>query len=424
MTEYVFRPTRQVKGKRVLSRLYCGRYSLGRGLKPVNVYLHTPDELVARKLLRDLIVEKQREAVGLIAPKAQREALLVPLPSLIEDYGEFLRREVSPLYRRDTVNRILRIISETGWQFLGDIRPESFLKWRARQTCSAKTIKEYQISLSALLNYLVMIERLERNPLSKIEHVATRGREKRPSRSYTEQELRSLFAIGNKRVLFYVTLHYTAARKSEVASLVWGDIFLDDDEKAAVIFRASVTKTKRERVVPLHPGLLHQFRLVKPENCRNDSPVFDHTPTRKQLLSDLVTAGIERKDELGRVVHFHAFRKTARTIAIAIGVSERVCDEILGHENAHRMGTRYTDMRGIPLRDWLKLPWLGRAFEGCTQLRTLKTVENLTIRQLVLQLFEAVKTHSPEGKESGGEWSGRQDSNLRPPGPKPGALPD
>ena len=31
-----------------------------------------------------------------------------------------------------------------------------------------------------------------------------------------------------------------------------------------------------------------------------------------------------------------------------------------------------------------------------------------------------MKTHQPVFCE----WSGRQDSNLRPPGPKPGALPD
>lgn len=419
VTENVFRPSRRVNGKRVLSRLYSGRYSLGRGLKPVTVSLHTPDELVARKRLRDLIVEQQREAVGIIAPRAQREALSIPLASLVEEYREFLRREVSAPYLRDTVTRLLRIISETGWKFLGDVRPDTFLKWRSRQAGAAKTVKEYQISLSAFLNHLVERERLERNPLAKIKHVPTRGRERRPSRHYTEQELGALFSISSDRVLFYQMLFYTAGRKGEVASLVWGDFSLNNLETASVTFRANVTKTKRERVVPLTLPLTQKLWILRGEKYRNDSVVFQCIPTRKQLLRDLSSAAIERKDALGCVVHFHAFRKTARTLAIAHGVSERVCDAILGHESEHRMGTRYTDMRGVPLSDWLKLPWLGRGGDNA-QLHSLVSPEMPNIRQLVLQLVEAVKVHSSDGRE----WSGRQDSNLRPPGPKPGALPD
>ena len=423
VTEYAFRPSRRVNGKRVLSRLYSGRYSLGRGWKPVTVPLHTPDELVARKKLRDLIIEKQREAVGLIAPKAQREALLVPLATLVEDYSEFLRREVSPLYRRDTVNRLLRIISEAGWKFLGDIRPDSFLKWRSRQTCSAKTIKEYQISLGAFLNHLVTVERLESNPIGKINHVPTRGKERNPSRGYSEQELRSLFACAGDRAMFYLALFYTAGRKSEVGSLVWGDLTLTEDDKAGAVFRASTTKTKRERFVPLHYDLVREFLLRRPKDWRGDLAVFSHIPTRKQLLADFLKAGIERKNLIGQVVHFHAFRKTARTMALNCGASERVCDTVLGHESGHRMGTRYTDMSGVQLHDWRKLPWLGRAGDN-TQVHSLDLIENPSIRQLVLQLVEAVKILPPEGKEESNTWSGRQDSNLRPPGPKPGALPD
>ncbi|SDR87210.1 Phage integrase family protein [Opitutus sp. GAS368] len=241
---------------------------------------------------------------------------------------------------------------------------------------------------------------------------------RRPSRHYTEQELSALFSISSDRVLFYQMLFYTAGRKGEVASLVWGDFTLNNLEAASVTFRANVTKTKRERVVPLILPLAQKLWILRGEQYRNDSVVFQCIPTRKQLLRDLFSAAIERKDALGCVVHFHAFRKTARTLAIAHGVSERVCDAILGHESEHRMGTRYTDMRGVPLSDWLKLPWLGRGGDNA-QLHSLVSPEMPNIRQLVLQLVEAVKVHSSDGRE----WSGRQDSNLRPPGPKPGALP-
>lgn len=264
MIEYVFRPSRRVGGKRVFARLYSGRYSLGRGMKPVTVRLHTPDEKVARKVLRDLIVEKQREAVGLIAPKSQREALQTPLSELVGDYAEYLRgRGVTPEYLRDTVKRLDRIIREAKWQFLGDVRPDSFLRWRGKLNRSAKTIKEYQLSMGAFLNYLVRVERLERNPLAKIEHVETRGKQVRPYRAFTEDELRKLFAVAGPRLLVYQTMLYTGQRPEEVAALTWEDFHLDE-ERPFVLVRADTTKDKDKRAVPLHPVLASALRVVRP----------------------------------------------------------------------------------------------------------------------------------------------------------------
>jgi hypothetical protein len=46
MTEHVFKPVRIRQGKRVQSRLFYGRYSLGRGEKIRTVSLRTPDIFV------------------------------------------------------------------------------------------------------------------------------------------------------------------------------------------------------------------------------------------------------------------------------------------------------------------------------------------------------------------------------------------
>lgn len=52
MIEYVFRHSRMVGGKKVLSRVFNGRYSIEMGAKPVTVCLNTPDREIARKRLR------------------------------------------------------------------------------------------------------------------------------------------------------------------------------------------------------------------------------------------------------------------------------------------------------------------------------------------------------------------------------------
>ena len=360
MTENVFRPSRRKNGKRVFCRVFSGRYNLARGQKPATVALGTPDKRIALKRLRDIIIEKQRELEGMDSPKVLREALKTPLSELLDDYRRYLEsHQFSAGYVRDTVQRVRRMGLEIGWRVLADVRPDTFEAWFSGLKTSAKTNREYQLSVRAFLNWLVRIELLPRNPLAKIRLVGCLGREVRPYRAYTDVELRALFALEGERTLFYEALFYTAGRKSEVGSLVWRDLVFKPDGLSAALFRASTTKNKHGRVVPLHTLFVRELvrrQVGKPDL---DQRVFRHIPTRKQLLHDLSAAGIERRNGLGHVVHFHAFRKTARTIAVGCGVSERVCDEVLGHSNPNRMGTRYTDATGLPLQDWTKLPWFG-----------------------------------------------------------------
>ena len=424
MIEFVFRPVRRKDGKIVRSRLFCGRYNLARGEPVVLVSLDTPDEAVARKKLRDLIVEKQRARVGLEFPELVRETLGTPLAELLCEYEANLTAQGrSASYVRDTLQRLRRMAVEIGWQFIADIRPDRFERWFWKVKGSLKTKREYQLSARAFLNWLLDADRIERNPLRKLKLVSSRGREVRPSRRYENSELRALFGLANERTLFYLMLLYTAGRKNEVGSLVWSDLELPPRGGGMVVFRDDTTKAREERAVPLNDNLCRLLRRVRGAVSDRDGPVFLRVPRRKSLLADLVNAAIERKNAAGRVVHFHAFRKTARTLAVGCAVPERVIDAILGHANPNRMGTRYTDPTGLPLREWLKLPWFGPAVEPDAQLDAQRAGNNDRVRELITELAAAVHQAEPQGVCVGNDWSGRQDSNLRPPGPKPGALP-
>jgi len=130
------------------------------------------------------------------------------------------------------------------------LRPDSFVTWRASLKASAKTKKEYQISLNAFLNWL---ERLgeSRGIRSQGSTPSKRGENRFGSyRAFTEEELARLFAIAGKRLLAYQMLLYTGQRKSEVRALVWGDLNLDSAEPY-VLFRESTMKDKDKRSVAL-----------------------------------------------------------------------------------------------------------------------------------------------------------------------------
>jgi integrase len=289
-----------VNGKRVLSRVFCGRYVIGKGAKPVQVSLETPDREVARKRLRAIVLEKQREAEGIVAPKPIRVAAGTQLAQLVNDYEADLRgRELNPKHVRDTTHRVRRMIEENGWKVLSDIRPDTFVKWRASLQLSPKTKKEHHLSANAFLNWLVQTDRLMINPLAKVPHVETRGKQVRPSRAFTEDELRRLFAIAGRRRLAYQMLLYTGQRKSEVRSLMWADLRLDEAQPYA-LFRESTTKDKDKRAVPLRPEIVSELKAIRPKP--EESHMLGKTifwfrwPTYDILRGDLKRDGIERVD--------------------------------------------------------------------------------------------------------------------------------
>jgi integrase len=360
MTEYVYRPVRIRAGKRVRSRIYYGRYSLKRGGRIFTVALSTPDIDVARKRLRNLIVEKQQDAEGITAPRAIREAAAAPIEQLLSAYLSELSSKITPKHAKGTVNRVRRILRGTGWRSLRDVTPASFVLWRAALSVAAKTKKEYQVSLNAFLNWLVRIEKLATNPLVKVDRVETRGKMVRPVRAFTEMEIRALLAVAGRRRHAYLVLLYTGLRKTEVKRLAWGDVHLDD-ARPYLLAREGTTKDKDKRAVPLHPGLASELRAIRPADATADARIFAGTfPKRGSLHRDFKRAGIEQKDSLGRVVHFHAFRKTFQTFGVRYGVNQRAAQELLGHSDPKLTANAYTDVPALGLHDEVaKLPWLG-----------------------------------------------------------------
>jgi integrase len=362
MIEFVYRQSRIVDGKRVLSRLFYGRYALAKRAKLTTVCLGTPDRDIARKRLRAIVLDEQREAEGIIAPKAVRVAASTQLAKLVDDYEADLRgRELQPKHVRDTTTRLRRMIADNGWKALSNIRPDAFVKWRASLTCAPKTKKEYHLSASAFLNWLVQIDRLLVNPLAKVPHVEVRGKQVRPSRAFTEDELRRLFAVAGKRKLAYQMLLYTGQRKSEVRALMWSDLHMDEAQPYA-LFREDTTKDKDKRAVPLRPEIVRELKAMRPaeESFRQNKTVFwFRWPTYDVLRGDLKRAGIERKDALGRVVHFHSFRKTWQTLGVRYGINQRVAQEVLGHSDANLTAKIYTDVPALALHTEIaKLPWI------------------------------------------------------------------
>lgn len=75
MIATVYRPSRVKDGRRVVGRMYRGKYRLDPREKIKDVPLHTNDKQVAQQKLRKVLEEEQAERAGFIRPKKQREAM-------------------------------------------------------------------------------------------------------------------------------------------------------------------------------------------------------------------------------------------------------------------------------------------------------------------------------------------------------------
>jgi len=99
--------------------------------------------------------------------------------------------------------------------------------------------------------------------------------------------------------------------------------------------------------------------------------------------------GIEQRDGAGRVVHFHAFRKTFQTLGMRAGVNQRSAQALLGHSDPALTANVYTAVASLELhREVAKLPWID------AQVRIQKVsvvVRKGTFSEKLSELIEACK---------------------------------
>lgn len=195
----------------VKATVWSGRYNVERGSPWKEVSLGLTDKQAAKEKLRQLVVDEQRAAVGILPAKSYRDAAQAKIAALLAEYTADIRaRGKTPQYANVVDYRVGKIIKEAKWARLADITPQSFMTWRTAFTGAPKTLREYQTMLSAFLNWLVASDRLERNPLAKVKLPETRGKAVRPSRAFTLEELGRIFAAAETLAqrLAYMLLAY------------------------------------------------------------------------------------------------------------------------------------------------------------------------------------------------------------------------
>ena len=240
----------------------------------------------------------------------------------------------------------------------------------------------------------------------------------------------------------YLTAVFTGLRRGELAALEWDDVHLDA-KRPFLNARASTTKNRKEAVISLHEDVVAELRSMQPTRAALNKRVFEGLmPRIKRFRADLKKANVDYINAKGQRADFHSLRYTLATNLALAGTPPRVAMEIMRHSDMRLTAKTYTDAGLLPVWDNVaSLPSFNTdppvkdsqnsQIDSQNLVRTSpslsvpgKEIANLTNCKLADKQDPTSNLSGPvTTSQENGKWSGRQDSNLRPRGPKPRALP-
>jgi integrase len=356
----IFRPKRTKNGKVEVSRLYRGRFRIDGETKITDIPLHTSDKRIAQQRLEQIVREKQMEQSGMIAPEAIRNAALSPISEHLKQFASDLRAlNRDSVYVHNVESQVRTLICDCNWNLLREVTADSFQLWRAKQNKAPKTLNEYLGSTSSFLSWLEKHERIAKNPLKHVQKVQTNGKQVRPRRAFSEEEMQRLLKAAGPRTVLYLTAVFTGLRRGELAELERDDIHLEG-KKQFLNVRASTTKNHKQAVLALHPDVAKELTLWLAKLPVSETKVFARLmPSMKRFKADLKVAGIAFIDGKGLRADFHSLRHTLATNLARAGTAPRVAMEIMRHSDMRLTAKTYTDAGLLPIADAvLNLPSL------------------------------------------------------------------
>jgi hypothetical protein len=181
---------------------------------------------------------------------------------------------------------------------------------------------------------------------------------------------------------------------------------------------------------------------MRPQGWQPDQKIFAGLyPGYKQFYADLKAAGIDYEDRGEGRLSFHSFRHTFCTQLVMIsGMSERMRQELLQHQNPDMTSETYTEAKTLRLGSSVNQLNFHRATNdtaidtqddaqtgvlaspSVSPVVTLEAKSKSEIQPVDIGIKSLSVTASHAGSQRG-KWSERQDLNLRHLGPKPSALP-
>lgn len=289
----------------------------------------------------------------------------------IQDWFRNLSFSDTPKHAKENFDKVWRLTEECSWKRLQDINSVSFIKWReARQRgdesisavnprtgkktnrqnkLSNKTLNYYLVAVTTFINWLILEERLRKNPLAKVEKLGDDPMPFRERTIFTPGELDRILSAaiasveklygmpGKERAILYLISASTGLRWKEVKSLAKESLtLLEAPQTSTVTILAKDAKNGKDATLPLIPQLVDLLR----EHVKSLEPgqkLFQRGIREGKgaamLREDMNKAGVPERDDRGRVRDFHALRHTYGTMLAKNGVPLPMVQKMMRHAN-------------------------------------------------------------------------------------------
>lgn len=325
-------------------------------------------------------------------------------------------KRVSAAHCDNVQRQLKTLLKDCNYRRLQDLTRESMQKWmnRAEQAGkSSRTRNTYRAAIIAFCNWCVETDRLTANPLARLGSADEHCDRRKTRRALTEVELGQLFTaarlrplaeygrqnllrpndqkkgrrtwykealtfenleaaaalagkqlkdrpqlmekrlwLGKERSLIYKTLALTGLRKSELASITLGQVWLEE-KQPYLDLKARDEKSGRGAKIPLRSDLAAELRNYiseKRDRLKSAAPLPTSMPLfeiPRSLVGifdrDLAAAGIAKQDDRGRTLDVHALRHTFGTHLSKAGVPPRVAQAAMRHSSLNLTMNIYTD---------------------------------------------------------------------------------
>lgn len=314
------------------------------------------DKRASRVKLDELIGLVERKLSGLVDRHIEQRQR--PIKEHVAEYLEHCRHvQESAVHIGNKKTQLERAVRSIGAARVTDLEPNKVAEYlqelstsgRAKvhrsgkdNGLSARSVNQHRATIIAFLEWCVRNDRLSANPLKILPKLDEARDRRHVRRAYTESELERLIASPAGRGKLYHFAVLTGLRRNELAGIAWSDV---DFNAACIRVRPNIGKSKREAVVPLNVQAIEILRALKLQDAKSSDAIFQTLPTNPTFQRDLKRAKIDRIDEAGRILDFHALRTTTGTLLARAGVAPQIVSRVMRHSDMKITLKHYTDLR-------------------------------------------------------------------------------
>jgi site-specific recombinase XerD len=270
-------------------------------------------------------------------PIPEQPTNLIKLSEFRDEYIKYTATNRTNKYAKSIKLSFRQLMNYTKDVYLHNVTPRILDQFIAQRFSTAPwSALMYYRTLKAAFSKAVVWGYIEENPLKKIK--APKQKKSLPV-FISKSDLEKIIQHTPTKLLqdIFNTAFYSGMRLGEILNLVWDCI---DFNRGVIIIKninGFVTKSKKERVIPMNNRLLDLFlnRYQTSKMVSNNDYIF-YRVLGVKLNEDYVSKQFKkavRSAGLSDDIHFHTLRHSFASNLIQKGASIYVVKELLGHES-------------------------------------------------------------------------------------------